>query len=80
MQPWVSKETRSGVLKERRNGWDYAAFLQDAGDAVDGTKRIALGWYAVFRWDTRTRSCSPDHSHPSAHLIESRQVSQGACP
>jgi len=24
VQPWVSKETRSGVLKERRIGWDWA--------------------------------------------------------
>jgi len=38
-----------------------------------------LGWYAVFRWETRSRSCSPDHSHSSAHLIESSQVIQGTC-
>ena len=50
------------------------------GDAVDGTQGVALGWYAVSRWDTRNRSCSTDQSHSSAHLIELRQVIQGACP
>jgi hypothetical protein len=50
------------------------------GDAVDGTQGVALGWYAVSRWDTRNRSCSTDQSHSSAHLIELRQVILGACP
>ena len=43
------------------------------GDTVDGTQGVALGWYAVSRWDTRSRSPSPDHSHSSNHLVRSLQ-------
>ena len=49
------------------------------GDAVDGTQGVALGWYAVSRWDTRSRSSSPNHGHSSAHRMESGQVIQGPC-
>jgi hypothetical protein len=47
-------------------------------DAVDGTQGVALGWYAVSRWDTRSRSCSPDHRHSSA--TSSNQVRSFRAP
>ena len=30
----------------------YGAFLQNAGVGWWGTQSVALGWYAVSRWDT----------------------------
>ena len=52
-------------LGRRHSYQEYAAFLQNAGGCRDGTQGVALGWYAVSRWDTRSRSRSPNHSHPA---------------
>ena len=78
--PRYSRNAATGGIGQTPSIQEYAAFLQNAGDGVDGTQGVALGWYAVSRWDTRSRSHSPDHSHLSAHFMESTQAIQGTSP
>ena len=83
IRPWVSEETdqvfcqgtagtpqrvglgRRPLFKNMRRSF------RTLGNVVDGTQGVALGWYAVSRWDTPSRSSSHDHRHSSAHLMES---------